>query len=77
MFFVLNSLLKSIDLSSPIGDLSMNWPDDVQPTFGQRCRRVVLEVFHDLIQKIHHWIETETKTVTEIFETLFHKLLYV
>jgi len=60
-----NSLLKSMDLSSPIGDLPMNWPEDVQPTFGQRCRRIILEVFHELIQKIHHWIETGAKTVTE------------
>jgi len=77
LVFVVNSLLKSIDLSSPIGELPMNWSDDVVPTFGQRCRRIVLEVFHDLIQKIHHWIETGAKSVTEIFETLFHKLLYV
>lgn len=76
LVFVVNSILKSIDLSSPIGDLPMNWPEDVQPTFGQRCRRIVLEVFHDLIQKVHYWIETESKTVTDIFETLFRRLLY-
>lgn len=76
LVFVVNSLLKSIDLSSPIGELPMNWTEDVQPTFGQRCRRIVFEVFHDLIQTIHHWIETEAKSVTEIFSTLFRQLLY-
>jgi SRSO17 transposase len=76
LVFVMNSLLKSIELSSPIGELPMDWPKDVQPTFGHRCRRIVLEVFHDLIQAIHHWIETGAKTVTEIFEALFRRLLY-
>jgi SRSO17 transposase len=76
LVFVVNSLLKSIDLSSPIGDLPMNWSEDVQPTFGQRCRRIVFEVFHDLIKTIHHWIQTESKTVTEIFSTLFRRLLH-
>ena len=76
LVFVMNSLLKSIELSSPIGELPMDWPKDVQPTFGHRCRRIVLEVFHDLIQKIHHWVETKTKTVTEIFESIFKRLLY-
>ena len=76
LVFVMNSLLKSIELSTPIGELPMDWQKDVQPTFGHRCRRIVLEVFHDLIQKIHHWIDTKTKTVTEIFESLFKRLLY-
>jgi hypothetical protein len=76
LVFVVNSLLKSIDLSSPIGELPMDWPEDDQPTFGQRCRRIVFEVFHDLIQTIHHWVETEAKSVTEIFSTLFRRLLY-
>ncbi len=76
LVFVVNSLLKSIDLSSPIGDLPMNWSKDVQPTFGQRCRRIVFEVFHDLIKAIHHWIKTESKTMTETFEALFKRLLY-
>jgi hypothetical protein len=49
---------------------------DVEPTFGQRCRRIVFEVFHEMIQQIHQWVDTKSKTVTEIFETLFHKLLY-
>jgi hypothetical protein len=30
-----------------------------QPTFGQRCRRIVLEVFYELIHKIHHWSEIQ------------------
>ena len=76
LVFVMNSLLKSIELSSPIGELPMEWPKDVQPTFGHRCRRIVLEVFHDLIQTIHHWMQTGAKTVTEIFEILFRRLLY-
>jgi len=47
-----------------------------QPTFGQRCRRIVFEVFHEMIQKIHQWVDTKSKTVTEIFQTLFQRLLY-
>lgn len=76
LVFVVNSLLKSIDMTSPIGELPMDWPEDVQPTFGHRCRRIVFEVFYDLIQTIHQWIETKAKTVTDIFKTLFKKLLY-
>lgn len=76
LVFLVNSLLNSIELSSPLGELPMKWPKDVQPTFGQRCRRIVLEVFYDLIQTIHHWIETKAKTVEDIFETLFRRLLY-
>jgi len=76
LVFVVNSLLKSIDLSSPIGDLPMDSYKDVQPTFGQRCRRIVLEVFNELVHKIHHWSETKSKKVTDIFETLFSRLLY-
>jgi hypothetical protein len=76
LVFVVNSLLKSIDLTSPIGELPMDWPEDVQPTFGHRCRRIVFEVFYDLIQTIHQWIETKAKTVTDIFKTLFKRLLY-
>jgi hypothetical protein len=76
LVFVVNSLLKSIDLSSPIGELPMDWPEDVQPTFGHRCRRIVFEVFYDLIQTIHQWIETKEKTVANIFKTLFKRLLY-
>jgi SRSO17 transposase len=76
LVFVVNSLLKSIDLSSPIGDLPMDSYKDVEPTFGQRCRRIVFEVFHEMIQKIHQWVDTKSKTVTEIFQTLFQRLLY-
>jgi hypothetical protein len=39
LVFVVNSLLQSLDLSSPIYDLSMPWQENVIPTFGQRCRR--------------------------------------
>ena len=77
LVFVVNSLLKSLDLSSPISDLSMQWPKDVIPTFGQRCRRIVLEVFYDLIVNIHQWMKQKNKTVSEIFHTLFRKLIYV
>ncbi len=77
LVFVVNSLLKSLDMSSPIGDLAMEWNKEVLPTFGQRCRRILLEVFYDLIQTIHRWSMEKTKTIPEIFETLFHKLLYV
>lgn len=57
--------------------IEVETPDTVDShTFGHRCRRIILEVFHDLIQKIHHWIETKTKTVTEILGSLFKRLLY-
>jgi hypothetical protein len=77
LVFVVNSLLQSLDLSSPIYDLSMQWPKDVIPTFGQRCRRIVLEVFYDLISRIHEFLEQKNKTVSEIFKTLFRRLIYV
>ena len=77
LVFVVNSLLQSLDLSSPIGDLSMEWPKDVKPTFGQRCRRIILEVFYDLLAKIHQLMEQKNKTVSGIFQTLFRRLLYV
>ena len=77
LVFVVNSLLKSMDLSSPIGDLSMEWEDNEIPTFGQRCRRVILEVFYDIITQVHQWITTQTRTVPEIFQTLFHRLLHI
>ena len=77
LVFVVNSLLQSLDLSSPIGELSMEWPKDVKPTFGQRCRRIILEVFYDLIHRIHRWMQHKNKTVSEIFQTLFQRLIYV
>ena len=75
LVFVVNSLLKSLDLSSPIGDLSIEWSQNDVPTFGQRCRRVILEVFYDLIAQVHHDITTGAKKLTEIFTTLFQQLL--
>jgi Archaeal putative transposase ISC1217 len=42
LVFVVNSLLKSLDLSQPIGDLPMAEFQNVSPTFGQRCRRILL-----------------------------------
>jgi hypothetical protein len=77
LVFVVNSLLKSLDLSQPIGDLPMTEFRDVSPTFGQRCRRILFEVFHDLIQTMARWLEERQMTPTEIFETLFKRLLYV
>jgi hypothetical protein len=77
LVFVMNSLLKSLHLDEPIGDLPMNEFDkNVQPTFGQRCRRIIFEVFYDLIQQIHKWIDEGDMTIEQIFKTLFKKLLY-
>jgi hypothetical protein len=74
---VVNSLLKSLDLSQPIGELPMTEFQNVSPTFGQRCRRILLEVFYELIQTIHLWLEEKQITPSQIFETLFKRLLYV
>ena len=76
LVFVMNSLLKSIELSSPIGDLSIQWSKDHVPTFGQRCRRVLLEVFNDLVVEIHRLVSSEKQKVTQIFATLFYRLLW-
>ena len=70
LVFVVNSLLKSIQLSSPIGELSIRWSENDMPTFGQRCRRVILEVFYDLMVEIHQLITTEKKKVTEILNAI-------
>jgi hypothetical protein len=77
LVFVVNSLLKSLDLNQPIGDLPMTEFQDVSPTFGQRCRRILLEGLYELIQTIHRWLEERQMTPTQIFETLFKRLLYV
>ena len=76
LVFVVNSLLKSLDLSQPIGDLPMTEFQDMSPTFGQRCRRILFEVFQDLIQTIARWLEEKQMTPGEIFETLFKRMLY-
>ena len=76
LVFVVNSLLKSLDLSQPIGDLPMTEFQAVSPTFGQRCRRILFEVFHDLIQTMARWLEERPMTPGEIFETLFKRMLY-
>jgi hypothetical protein len=55
LVFVVNSLLNSLDLNQPLGDLPMIEFQGVSPTFGQRCRRILLEVFYELIQTIHCW----------------------
>ena len=44
---------------------------------GQRCRRVILEVFYDIIEQVHQWITTQTHTVPEIFQILFRRLLHI
>jgi hypothetical protein len=77
LVFVVNSLLKSLDLNQPIGDLPMTEFQDVSPTFGQRCRRILLEVFHDLIQTIAQGLKENQMTPSQIFELLFNRLLYV
>jgi Transposase DDE domain len=77
LVFVVNSLLKSLDLNQPIGDLPMTEFQDVSPTFGQRCRRILLEVFYDLIQTIAQWLKENQMTPSQIFEILFNRLLYV
>ena len=74
---VVNALLTSLDLNQPLGDRPMTEFQDVSPTFGQRCRRILLEVFYELIQTIHRWLEERQMTPTQIFETLFKRLLYV
>jgi len=77
LVFLVNSLLKSLDLRKPIGGLSMDgFEEDVQVTFGQRCRRIIFEVFYSLIETIRSWIEESKMTVSEIFEILFRRLLY-
>jgi hypothetical protein len=77
LVFVVNSLLKSLDLSQPMGDLPMTEFQDVSPTFGQRCHRILFEVFPDLIQTMARWLEERQMTPGEIFEMLFKRLLYV
>jgi hypothetical protein len=77
LVLVVNSLLKSLDLSQLIGELPMTEFQNVSPTFGQRCRRILLEVFYELIQTIHLWLEEKQITPSQIFETLFKRLLYV
>lgn len=77
LVFVVNSLLKSLDMRKPIGDLPMSgYEANVTPTFGQRCRRILFEVFYDLICAIYHWLEEEKMSLPQIFETLFGRLLY-
>jgi hypothetical protein len=70
LVFVVNSLLKSLDLSQPIGDLPMTEFQNVSSTFGQRCRRILLEVFHDLIQTIARWLKENQMTSSQVFEIL-------
>ena len=50
---------------------------NVPPTFGQRCRRIRLEVLQDLIQTIARWLKENQMTPSQVFEILFNRLLYV
>jgi hypothetical protein len=50
---------------------------NVPPTFGQRCRRILLEVFQDLIQTIARWLKENQMTPSQVFEILLNRLLYV
>lgn len=50
--------------------------DDVTPTVAGRRRRLLLEVFYDLIQTIHRWFQERQVTPGQISETLFKRLLY-
>ena len=54
----------------------MQWSANNIPTFSQRCRRVILEVFSDLMDEVHQLIATEKKEVTEIFVYRFLQLCY-
>ena len=77
LVFMVNSLLKSLDLSQPIGDLPMTEFQNVSPTFGQRCRRILLEVFHALMQTMARWLKENQMTPSQVFEILFNRLLYL
>jgi hypothetical protein len=50
--------------------------NDVMPTCGQRCRRILLEGYHDLIQTIHRWFQERQMPPSQNVETLFNRLLY-
>jgi hypothetical protein len=77
LVFVVNSVLKSMEMGQSIGDLPMNrFVEDVKPTFGHRCRRIMLELFHDLIKTIEHWLREKHMRPSAIFEILFKRLLY-
>ena len=78
LVFLVNSLLKSLDLKKSIGDLSMDSGNSKEKiTFGQRCRRITLEIFYDLIVNIHRYLEERRMSVKQVFETLFKRLLAV
>ena len=74
--FVVNSLLNDLDLTKPIGELPMEWPKDVQPTFGQRARRILLEVFYDLIKTIAQGLQDKHLSETQVFKDLFRRIIY-
>ena len=42
--------------------------------FGQRCLRIVLDVFEDLIHRIIQWFSEERLSPGEIFQKLFMKM---
>lgn len=75
LVFVVNSLLQSMNMEQPIAGLSMQGRrENSQWTFGQRCLRIILEVFESMINKIKAWFEKEKLTSRQIFERLFKKM---
>ncbi len=75
LVFAVNSLLQSLDMSEPVAGLSMEGRrEDTQWTFGQRCLRVVLEAFENLIHRVIYWFQHCQMTPNKIFEKLFTKL---
>ena len=75
LVFVVNSLLQSVDMEQPIAGLSMEGRrENSQWTFGQRCLRIILEVFENMIQKIITWFSEEKLSPNEILEKLFTKM---
>ena len=75
LVFVVNSLLQSLKMDKPVAGLSMEGRrEDSQWTFGQRCLRIVLEVFENLIHRIIKWFSEEELAPHEIFQKLFMKI---
>lgn len=75
LVFVVNSLLQSLDMEQPVAGLSMEGRrENNQWTFGQRCLRILLEVFENMIQKIITWFSEEKLSPNEIFEKLVKKM---
>ena len=74
LVFVVNSLLKSLQMEESVLGLSMEGRrEDARWTFGQRCLRIVLETFENLIHRIIQWFSEEQLAPHEIFQKLFMK----